>query len=377
MPFSVKITNRDGGPGREGTVRTVSRPRLTIGRASDCDVVLDDPKRYVSRVHAVVDCSDRGYVLSVASKVNFIAVNGQRHGPNSNVPLRPGDKLEIGRYLLEVLASPAVTHGETVTIDAKKLQASQRSKPAAEPARERVSAGAKPAGRPAAKGLIASLAGDPDIESSFRAPAARPSAQDRSGRRLLEAFFEGAGLPADTLQEQDGERYMRECGALLRASMEGFISLLVARAAMKKEIKAEDRTMVSARDNNPLKLMEDPQEVLSFIFEQQAPEGVFLTPVEAVKDACEELRAHEIALIAAMRAAIMGVIDRLDPERLEQLLEKTRGTVRLNRKGALWDLFVANHTKLARDAEEDFNRAFAREFLGTYTTQVQRLRGKR
>jgi len=211
----------------------------------------------------------------------------------------------------------------------------------------------------------------------MNAPAARPSAQDRSGRRLLEAFLEGTGLPADTLQEQDGERCMRECGALLRASMEGFISLLVARAAMKKEIKAEDRTMVSARDNNPLKLMEDPQEVLSFIFEQQAPEGVFLTPVEAVKDACEELRAHEIALIAAMRAAIMGVIDRLDPERLEQLLEKTRGTVRLNRKGALWDLFVANHTKLARDAEEDFNRAFAREFLGTYTTQVQRLRGKR
>jgi predicted component of type VI protein secretion system len=78
-----------------------------------------------------------------------------------------------------------------------------------------------------------------------------------------------------------------------------------------------------------------------------------------------------------MRAAITGAIDRLDPARIEELLEKSRGTVRLNRKGALWDPFVAQHTKLSRDAEDDFNRTFAREFLGTYTAQVQRLRGKR
>lgn len=381
MPFSVRIINRDGSPAAPGTVRTLSRPRVTIGRAPDCDLVLDDPKRYVSRVHAIIARADGGYALTVASKVNFVLVNGQRHGPNSTATVRPGDHLEIGRYQLEVLTSPeAVVHGETVSLDSRGLQPAP-GKPSAplqhSAAPARGPGAAAPRAPAGAKSLIASLAGDDDIEASRGVPPGRASARDRSGLKLLQAFMTGAGLPHDNVHEEEGERYMQSCGALLRASIEGIISLLMARAEMKKEIRAEDRTMVSSRDNNPLKLMTDPQEALSFIFDQHAPEGVFLPPVDAVKDACDELRAHEIALMAAMRAAIMGVIERFNPERLEEVLEKTRGTVRLNRKGALWDLFVEYHAKLSHEAEDDFNRAFAKEFLGTYTTQVQRLRGKR
>jgi predicted component of type VI protein secretion system len=342
--------------------------------------VLDDPKRYVSRLHALVARNEGGYVLTVASKVNFVVVNGQRHGPNSTVPVRPGDKLEIGRYVLEVLnsTSEAAAHGEkTVTIDSREVNtAPMHKKRASEAAGERVAA-AKPAGRPVGKGLIASLAGDPDIDASLPGSTAGSSAPEHSGTQLLSAFFEAVGVAPGTMQAGDGERHMREAGALLRVSTEGLISLLAARAAMTKDIRAQDRTTAAARDSNPLKLMSDPQQALAFLFEPRPPEGDVLSPVEAVKDACEELRAHETALIAAMRAAIMGAIERLDPAKLQEALEKTRGTVRFNRKGALWDLFVEQHAGLARDAEEDLNRTFAREFLGTYMTQVQRLRGKR
>jgi predicted component of type VI protein secretion system len=56
---------------------------------------------------------------------------------------------------------------------------------------------------------------------------------------------------------------------------------------------------------------------------------------------------------------------------------KSRGRVLLGKKAALWDFFVAYQARLGRDVEDDFNRVFSREFLGTYTAQVDRLRGKR
>ena len=134
--------------------------------------------------------------------------------------------------------------------------------------------------------------------------------------------------------------------------------------------------MVSSRDNNPLKLMTDAREALGYLLDPGGPEGAFLPPVDAVRDSCSELRAHEIALMAAMRAAISGAIERFDPERLEEEMQKSRGRVMLNKKAALWDFFVAYQARLGRDVEDDFNRVFAREFLGTYTAQVNRLRGK-
>ena len=155
------------------------------------------------------------------------------------------------------------------------------------------------------------------------------------------------------------------------------MALLAARATAKKELRAEERTMVASRDNNPLKLMSDPQEVLGFLFDTKERAGGFLEPIQAMTDAFEDLRAHEVALFAAMRAALMGAIQRFDPKTLEAELEKGAGGLGLNRKAKLWELFGAYQEKLARDAGDDFNKVFGREFMGTYMEQVKRLRGGR
>jgi type VI secretion system FHA domain protein len=395
MPFSVKITNRDSSPTSAATVRTVARPRITIGRASNCDVVLDDPKRHVSRVHALVAERDGGYVLSVVSKINYVLVNGQMQRPNTSVAIKPGDHIELGRYVLEVLTGDVkVSHAQTVALEPEALRAVPARDAARPASREAAPAPASPragAGR-RAKGLIESLAQEAEVEAAQDAqaaagPASREAPVAEAGRgaaaltearaALVRAFIEGAGIGRINPSEIDAEAFFRDCGALVRASIEGIVGLLMARSEMKKEIHAEDRTMISSRDNNPLRLMSDPQEALSYIFDPQATAGAFLPPVDSVRDACEELRTHEIALMAAMRAAIMGAIERFNPARLEKELTKARSGITLNRKAALWDVFVAYQAKLARDTEDDFNRVFAREFLGTYTEQVQRLHEKR
>jgi type VI secretion system FHA domain protein len=221
----------------------------------------------------------------------------------------------------------------------------------------------------------------------------RPSAQDatqsgiRSGggfaaggagmRAAVQAFLEGAGLREKEIADADIEAFLLQSGKIMRAAVEGAMALLAARATAKKELRAEDRTMVASKDNNPLKLMSDPDEALAFLFDTKDRTGGFLDPVRAVGDAFDDLRAHEVALFAGLRAALIGSIQRFDPKTLEAELEKNAGGLGLNRKAKLWEQFAAFQQKLARDAEDDFNKVFGREFMGTYMEQVKRLRGSR
>jgi FHA domain-containing protein len=150
---------------------------------------------------------------------------------------------------------------------------------------------------------------------------------------------------------------------------------LLARSELKKEMRAEDRTMVASRDNNPLKLMTDPQEAMGYLFDRRERlSGAFLPPVQAVHDACDDLRVHEIALMAGMRAAFQGALKRFEPQLIEREADKQKASFSLNKKVKLWDAFVAHHEKLTRDAEDDLLKVFGREFLGTYMAQVRRLR---
>jgi FHA domain-containing protein/type VI secretion system protein len=135
--------------------------------------------------------------------------------------------------------------------------------------------------------------------------------------------------------------------------------------------------MVAARDNNPLKLMSDPHEAMAFLFDPADRTDGFLDPVQAIGDACEDLRAHEIALMAGMRAAILGALRRFDPHALERALEKSGGLGLMGRKGKLWDLFIAHQEKLSQEAQDDFQKVFGRDFMGAYQAQLRRLKGGR
>jgi FHA domain-containing protein len=246
----------------------------------------------------------------------------------------------------------------------------------------------KPAPAPAAPAAKAAPAvADAALAEATFVPsvAAKVMARAQSGASLepdaaLRAFFEGAGLPFKEVPAAEAERMLRDCGAILRAAMEGIMLLLISRTETRKELQAEDRTMVGARDNNPLKLMSDPHEAMAYLFDPSERTDGFLDPVQAVGDACEDLRAHELAVMAGMRAAAIGVLRRLNPHALEVAFEKstTAGGFALpGRKGRLWDLFVAHHEKLAHDAQEDFNKAFGREFMAAYQEQLRRMKGGR
>ena len=185
-------------------------------------------------------------------------------------------------------------------------------------------------------------------------------------------------MPSKDLSLEETEKLLRDSGTILRAAVEGLMMLLIARSEMRKEFEAEERTMVAARDNNPLKLMGDPHEAMQFLLNPTDRTEGFLDPVQSIGDACEDLRAHELALIAGMRGAILGALRRLDPQVLEKAFEKSAGGFALGgRKAKYWDAFVAHQQQLSQEAQADFDKVFGRDFVSAYHAQLRRLKSER
>jgi predicted component of type VI protein secretion system len=358
MSITVKILKRTAG-GRPTlyATRDLDVLPVSIGRDAACTIALEDPNKHMSRFHVEIEEEGGTYWMSVVSKVNPVMVKGRRYGPGTRLTLHSGDSFELADYEVHVVL-PEPAPAAAVEDDAERLfnestflGADQPQKKAEPPPEETFIPQKEKAAAPV--------------------PAAPPS-------HALRAFFEGAGLPLKELSPMQADRMLRDCGAILRAAVEGIMMLLLARAEMRKEFEAEERTMVAARDNNPLKLMSDPHEAMNFLFDPAERTDGFLDPVQSVGDACEDLRSHELALMAGMRAAILGALRHFDPHALERMLDKSpKGFSLASRKSKLWDVFVAQQDQLSREAQEDFNRVFGRDFMSAYQAQLRRLKGGR
>ena len=112
---------------------------------------------------------------------------------------------------------------------------------------------------------------------------------------------------------------MHSLGQLLRESTRGTVELLVARATFKREMRA-NVTMIAPRENNPLKFSPTVEVALQHLLANPAPG--FMPPVTAMRDAYDDLCAHQLGVMAGMRSALEGVLKRFEPAVLEGRLAK-------------------------------------------------------
>jgi len=394
MSITVKILKRTAG-GRPTlyATRDLDVLPVSIGRDAGCTIALEDPNKHMSRFHVEIEEEGGTYWMSVVSKVNPVMVKGRRYGPGTRLTLHSGDSFELADYEVHVLlpepapaaaAKPAAQPAKAPPPSSDPLiqvLSSSQISPAVDDAERLFNESTFLGEDEPASQKRPIPQEEPAPEETFipqkkPAQAAPPPAAPLS--HALRAFFEGAGLPHKELSPMQTEHMLRDCGAILRAAVEGIMMLLLARAEMRKEFEAEERTMVAARDNNPLKLMSDPHEAMDFLFDPAERTDGFLDPVQAVGDACEDLRSHELALMAGMRAAILGALRHFDPHALERAFEKSaKGFSLASRKARLWELFVAQQDKFSREAQEDFNKVFGRDFMSAYQAQLRRLKGGR
>jgi len=226
------------------------------------------------------------------------------------------------------------------------------------------------------------MQGAPVTPSAPATPVAPPQSVSAapSGpleQELLRAFLQGAGIPAIQAKNLTPDT-MEAIGKLLREAVQGTLDLLRARGLTKSEMRA-DMTMIMAQDNNPLKFSPTVEAALGHMLASQQVHG-FMPPLRAMKDAYDDLRAHQLGFLAGMRAALEEVLARFAPQELgKRLTDQSMldDLLPMNRKAKLWDIFLERHAAISGEAREDFNAAFGKAFRRAYDAQVRQLRGER
>ena len=98
-----------GAPGKIQTIDFGSKEKLTLGRDSSNDVVLDMPN--ISRLHAQVERIGRRYSVTDMRSANGTFVNDQRI--DGQVWLKPQDTIRIGQYRFVVGEDKFIRYDET------------------------------------------------------------------------------------------------------------------------------------------------------------------------------------------------------------------------------------------------------------------------
>ncbi len=211
-----------------------------------------------------------------------------------------------------------------------------------------------------------------DVAGEKALTAPRQSASTASVDALVAGLIEGLQMPGFRIERLTPE-LMKELGQLLREATKGTVELLAIRAALKREIRA-DVTIINANENNPLKFSPDVNGAMQHLFGQRM--RGFMSPTEAMRDAFQDLRAHELGIMAGMKAALAGVLMRFDPQVLEGKLTGSTSLMDLipsPRKARLWNQFEALYRQLADEAEADFNTVFGKAFLEAYEGYVEQI----
>lgn len=194
---------------------------------------------------------------------------------------------------------------------------------------------------------------------------------------LTQAFLKGANLPLSVLPQGLTPEIMAMVGSLLRSATTGAVDMLTARTATKLEVQASV-TVISAQANNPLKFLPNGEVALQQLLSKKMPG--FMPADEAMKDAFDDLRAHEIGVIAGTRAALAEVLGKFDPiilgERLVggSLFDSFLPSVR---KTKLWDIYLERYSQIRREAEDDFQSIFGRAFVQAYERETTRMKAQK
>lgn len=250
--------------------------------------------------------------------------------------------------------------------------------------------GTRPLERRAVPGAAAGAAPSPQwpLPSPPQAPAARAStplptggpaagapqpASAPSGAQAsfdVTAFLRSAGVDPATIPPDTADAL----GLILRSVVQGVIDVLRARAEIKEQFRLS-QTVVKTAENNPLKFAVNAEDALGSLLGRRNP--AYLPPVEAFEDAFDDIRFHQLAMLAGMRAGFDHVMSRFDPGQMQESFDKRArrgGLLSMSGKSRYWEQFTEEFQELAGDRERAFRRLFAEEFAAAYEKQLELLK---
>jgi type VI secretion system FHA domain protein len=207
------------------------------------------------------------------------------------------------------------------------------------------------------------------------APAAKPAvastpAQSAAPTPSLDAFFRGAGLPVQRLDDRDAEQGLHRLGQVMREVVLGISENLHLRAEQKNVLRVPTTT-IQPQNNNPLKFSAGIEEALNNLLFRESAE--YLSAVDAVRETFGDIKQHQQHLLAATRTAVSDYVGRLDPEELESKINNGRvGLINAANKLKYWDLFKDLYQVVSQHQPGQFPHQFIEELARAYELEESR-----
>ncbi|MCI5110203.1 MAG: type VI secretion system-associated FHA domain protein TagH [Marivita sp.] len=209
-------------------------------------------------------------------------------------------------------------------------------------------------------------------EPSAHAP--QPVAPVAGGNQAAaRAFLAALDVEDLVVDEADLEKTMTRMGRVMRTMIVGLREILMTRTSIKSEFRI-DQTMIASGGNNPLKFSLSEDDAVTALVKPKA-KG-YLSPETATEQALDDIKAHEIAMVTGMEAAIKGVLAKLDPEVLAGQIETSTaiGSMFKGKKARYWEVYEKVYAQISDQAENDFHELFSREFARAYKDQLDKLK---
>ncbi len=369
------------------TTKTFKQAGGVIGRAEGCDWVIPDRKRVLSGRHAVISYRDGAFFLTDTSS-NGIQLKDSGASLVKGQPQRVehGNVYCLGDFEIRarLVQDPALFEGDIgrpqpagsiipddAFLDLDPLVAmDQQERVYAEVDDLDLALGAPQ--RQAQQRDYARIDMEslplPELVIPQAAPEPRPEAQpERLPQGFWERFGDALGVDLDDLDEEQRQVLALHAARLLRQSVAGLQQSLRTRSELKNELRLALTTVQSA-GNNPLKLGADSGEAMTALLRGGKPGQ--LPAEQAIGRAFRDLQAHQVALLAASRAAVQAMFEQFAPEQLALRFERDGRKPLLATAGSLWRAYRRLHHRLGQDGDWR-ERLFARDFAKTYEEQVR------
>ena len=400
----------------------------SVGRSEDCDWVLAAPG--VSRIHAMVRCLNGIYFIEDRS-TNGMLLNGAPLAKGEPAALKHGDRLQIDTFEISVQVqapaapapepAPAAVPAPLAGDPLADFGLSDLLAPLGAPA-----AAAGPSLIPDAAGAIS---GDLDPLSFLDAPYASPAAAPAPlPAEPVPSWNHSAGMadhfrpPITDVQRQAqvlpenwdltmgdfapppepaapvappvavtpaaapppvaafavpaaaplaATGLSPELEQILHVVADGVMEVLRARAEIKNTFRLPV-TIIQRSENNPLKFAPTPDEAIQRILAPNGP--AFLSGSAAFQDAFEDIRCHQMAMLAGVRAAFESLLVHFNPDRFEHEADGGAKRAAFGGKGRYWDRYREHFEELMGNPDECFRRLFGDEFARAYEEQLARLK---
>lgn len=161
---------------------------------------------------------------------------------------------------------------------------------------------------------------------------------------------------------------------IFRVVVDGVMDVLRARAEIKNTFRLPV-TIIQRSENNPLKFAPNPEEALQKIMSPS--NGAFMSGTMAFEDAFDDIRCHQMAMLAGVRAAFESLLVHFNPDRFEQEADIGSKRSAFAGKGKYWERYREHFEGLNKDPDDCFRRLFGDEFARAYEEQLSRLKSAR